>query len=52
MAQIHAQGYRWEFGEEQGILSLKVTYLVGFPESQASTFPDARRRRLLDSAAD
>lgn len=34
MAKIHAtQGYRWEFGEEQrGILSLKVTYLVGFPE--------------------
>jgi hypothetical protein len=34
MAQIHAaQGYRWEFGEEQGIFFLKVTYLVGFPES-------------------
>lgn len=34
IAQIHAaQGYQWQFGEEQrGKFSLKVTYLVGFPE--------------------
>jgi hypothetical protein len=36
MAPIHAaQGYRWEFGEERrGIFSLKVTFLVGFPERE------------------
>jgi hypothetical protein len=58
MAEIHAaQGYRWEFGEEQrGTFSLKVTFLVGFPESgsgsnQTSTFPDAQRQSLVDSAA-
>ena len=35
LSQIHAaQGYQWQLGEEQrGKFSLKVTYLVGFPET-------------------
>ena len=55
IAQIHAaQGYQWQFGEEQrGKFSFKVTYLVGFPETgavarQTSVSPEPLRVRLVD----
>lgn len=54
IAQIHAaQGYQWQFGEEQrGRFSFKVTFLVGLPETgtmaqQRSVFVD-QRQRLVD----
>jgi hypothetical protein len=54
IAQIHAeQGYQWQFEEEQrGKLSLKVTYLVGFPETgtvaqQRSVFPEPQKNSTL-----
>jgi hypothetical protein len=55
IAQIHAaQGYRWQFGEEQrGRFSLRVTYLVGFPKTSTvlprrSVFPDPQGQGLVD----
>lgn len=55
IARIHAaQGYRWQFGEEQrGKFSIKVTYLVGFPETgtaaqQKSVFPDPQGQKPAD----
>ena len=55
IARIHAaQGYQWQFGEEQrGKFSIKVTYLVGFPETgaaarQKSVFPDPQGQKPLD----
>lgn len=55
IAQIHAaQGYQWQFGEEQrGRFSFKVTYLVGFPETgtvahRRSVFPEPLQERLVD----
>lgn len=55
IARIHAaHGYRWQFGEEQrGKFSIKVTYLVGFPETgtaalQKSVFPDPQGQKPVD----
>lgn len=49
IAQIHdRQGYQWEFGEEQrGKFSLKVTYLVGLPETGTVLKTESQRSRFL-----